>query len=222
MFFDFAILAWKRLFRPPKLGFGGFDPLNGESYQRHPQKAHPWAERRHMTYRSSKSVHRWDLCAWRRDQKKKQRQRQKPDSGKLAIRRDRLRRRIEMKSCMVGGLQVVVLSFELYQNRLSGFGAVGVEICPSPLTWPLAYTTACFMYKPWSLVSANSNTTASATVVPASASAYCDVCLDAECQSCLSTVWTCNVLSAVHWHTRRNEFSLSRVLWCNIFCCPVL
>ena len=48
-----------------------------------------------------------------------------------------------MKSCMVGGLQMVVLSFEFHQNRLSGFGAVGIEICPSPLTWPLAYTTAC-------------------------------------------------------------------------------
>jgi len=75
----------------------------------------------------------------------KERQRQKPDSGKLAIRRDHPRRRIEMKSCMVGGLQVIVLSFEFHQNLFSGFGAVGrgVEICPSPLTWPLAYTTAC-------------------------------------------------------------------------------
>jgi len=48
-----------------------------------------------------------------------------------------------MKSCVVRGLQVVVLSFEFHQNRLSGFGAMGVEICPSLLTWPLAYTTAC-------------------------------------------------------------------------------
>jgi len=38
---------------------------------------------------------------------------------------------------------MVVLSFEFHQNRLSDFGAVGVEVCPSPLTWPLAYTTAC-------------------------------------------------------------------------------
>ena len=48
-----------------------------------------------------------------------------------------------MKFCSVGGLQMVVLRFEFYLNRLSGFGAVRVEICPSPLTWPLAYTTAC-------------------------------------------------------------------------------
>ena len=81
-------------------------------------------------------------CARDEETKKKERQRQKPDSGKLAIRRDHPRRRIEMKSCVVGGLQMIVLSFEFHQNRLSGFGAVGVEICPSPLTWPLAYTTA--------------------------------------------------------------------------------
>jgi len=73
----------------------------------------------------------------------KKRQTMKANSDKLAIRRDHPRCWIEMKSCMVGGLQMVVLSFEFHQNRLSGFGAVGVEICPSPLTWPLAYTTAC-------------------------------------------------------------------------------
>jgi len=28
-------------------------------------------------------------------------------------------------------------------SKKIGFGAVGVGICPSPLTWPLAYTTAC-------------------------------------------------------------------------------
>jgi len=48
-----------------------------------------------------------------------------------------------MKFCVVGGLQMPVLRFEFHQNRLSGFGAVGVEICPSPLTWRLVYTSAC-------------------------------------------------------------------------------
>jgi len=56
----------------------------------------------------------------------------------LGIRRDHPRRRIEMKFCMVAGLQTVVLRFEFHQNRLSGFGAVGrgVEVCPLPLIWP--------------------------------------------------------------------------------------
>ena len=48
-----------------------------------------------------------------------------------------------MNFCMVGGLQGIVLRFEFHQHRLSGFGVVGVEICPFPLTWPLAYATAC-------------------------------------------------------------------------------
>ena len=40
---------------------------------------------------------------------------------------------------------MVLLRFEFHQNWLSGFISelCGVEICPSPLTWPLAYTTAC-------------------------------------------------------------------------------
>ena len=39
--------------RPKNKGFGGFYPQNGEQYERDPQKAHPWAETRRMTYRSS-------------------------------------------------------------------------------------------------------------------------------------------------------------------------
>jgi len=109
--------------------FGGLDPLYDEAYQRNPQKAHPWAERRHMSYRSSKSVHRCDLYAWRRDQK---RQRRKHNSGKLGIRRNHSRCRIEMKSCMVGGLQMLVLRFEFHKNRLGGFGAVGGRNLPIP------------------------------------------------------------------------------------------
>jgi len=50
----------------------------------------------------------------------------------LGIRRDGdyPRRQIEMKFCVVAGLQEIVLAFEFYQNRLIGFGAVWVEICP--------------------------------------------------------------------------------------------
>jgi len=72
--FRFHQFGWKTPIHAPKIGvLGGFDPLNGEAYQQNPQKVHPWAERRHMTYRSSKSVHRCDLGAWRRDRKEKER-----------------------------------------------------------------------------------------------------------------------------------------------------
>jgi len=39
------------------------------------------------------------------------------DNGKQGIRRDHPYRRIEMKFCMVGILQEVVLRFEFHQNR---------------------------------------------------------------------------------------------------------
>jgi len=61
-------------------------------------------------------------------------------SGKLGIRQDHPHCWIEMKFCIVGVLQELVLRFEFHQNRLSSFGAMGAEICPFPLIWPLAYT----------------------------------------------------------------------------------
>jgi len=75
-------------------------------------------------------------CA-RDEETKKDKERYQMYSRNLGIRRAHPRRRIEMKFCAVGGLQVS-LTFEFHQHRLSGFGAVGVEICPVPLTWPLA------------------------------------------------------------------------------------
>ena len=64
---------------------------------------------------------------------KKERQRQRPISGKLSIRRDHRRRRIELKFCVVGGLQMIVLRFEFHQNRISGFVAVGSRNLPIPI-----------------------------------------------------------------------------------------
>ena len=50
-------LSLKMPIHAPKNGvFGRFCPQNGEQYERDPQKAHPWAETRRMTYRSSKSA----------------------------------------------------------------------------------------------------------------------------------------------------------------------
>jgi len=46
-----------------------------------------------------------------------------------------------MKSCMVGGLQVVVLSFEFHQNRLSGFGDVGGRNLPIPIDLAIGCTS---------------------------------------------------------------------------------
>jgi len=64
---DFTSLAWKCLFTSRNWHFWGFDPLNREACQQNSQKTHPWATRYHII--SSKSVHRCDLCPWRKDQK---------------------------------------------------------------------------------------------------------------------------------------------------------
>jgi len=80
-----------------------------------------------------------------KQQTKKERQRKKPDARwKTGYSiRDHPHRQIEMKFCMVGGLREIVLRFKFHQNRLIGFPAVGVKICPSPPIWPSAYTAAC-------------------------------------------------------------------------------
>ena len=63
----FCTLSLKMPIHAPKIGvFGKFCPQNGEQYERDPQKAHPWAETRRMTYRSSKSDHVSALGASRR------------------------------------------------------------------------------------------------------------------------------------------------------------
>jgi len=36
-----------------------------------------------------------------------------------------------------------IISFRFHQNPFRGFGATKVELCPFPLLWLLAFTTAC-------------------------------------------------------------------------------
>ena len=48
-----------------------------------------------------------------------------------------------MKLCMVGGPRCVVILVKCDPNRSRGHSGVGVEIGPSLLLWPVAYTTAC-------------------------------------------------------------------------------
>ena len=81
----------------------------------------------------SRSDAQCDLWPFLRNQKRKEKK-IPPDSGKLAIRPFHPRRRIEVKVCMPGGLWRVVLYFKFYQNRSSGFSAVGGRKSPFPIT----------------------------------------------------------------------------------------
>jgi len=103
--FRFCEFGLQTPIRVPKIGgFEGFDPLNGQQYQRNP-KGHILGKKDVMAHRSSKSVHRRDLCATARDEEtKKDKERNKMYSRKQGIRRHRPHRRIEMKFCVVGGL----------------------------------------------------------------------------------------------------------------------
>ena len=65
----FCLFGWEIPIHAPKISVL-FNPLNMEQYQGNPQKAHPCVKTRRMTYRSLKSVHWCDLCAWLRNQKK--------------------------------------------------------------------------------------------------------------------------------------------------------
>jgi len=70
----FRAFGWEMPIQAHNIGFlKQFDPLNGEQYQPIPPKAHSCVETRRMTYKSSKSVHWCDLCAWliRNQEKKK-------------------------------------------------------------------------------------------------------------------------------------------------------
>ena len=44
---------------------------------------------------------------------------------------------------MRGRVREIVIYLKFHENRLRGLGAVEVENRPLPLTWLMAYTTAC-------------------------------------------------------------------------------
>jgi len=112
--------------------FWGFDPLNVVRYCRDPQKAHPWPETCVLTYRSSRSVKKCDLCAWRRKQKKKERKEErKKERKKETPRFDKSRicpyhprRAIPTKVVIWCGVPDMVNHAKFHQNRFRGFGSL--------------------------------------------------------------------------------------------------
>jgi len=59
------------------------------------------------------------------------------------IRRDHPRCRSATWICMCCHTRDIVMYSRFHQNLFCGFGAMGVKICPFPLLWLLAFTTAC-------------------------------------------------------------------------------
>jgi len=80
-----------------------------------------------------RSVHRRDLCAIWRNQKKEERQGHKLTVTNCVVQPGHPRRRSDLWSCMSDRLREIVLSFKFHQNRLNGFRVVGGQNLAFPI-----------------------------------------------------------------------------------------
>jgi len=143
MLFDFANLALKRLFTPPKIVLGDLTPWM-ERHINETSKMHILGRKDVIRRINRQNRSTGATCA--RDEgtkKKKERQTNKHNSGKLSIRRDHPRRSSDRNEILRGGWSSGGSSKVWISSKsVKGFRSSGVEICPFPLTWQLAYTTA--------------------------------------------------------------------------------
>ena len=80
--FRFHQLGWKTPIHAPKIVFlGDFDPLNGETYQRNRQKAHPW--QKDVIWRIDRQ-NRSTLATCARDEETKKRKKDKDRNPTVA------------------------------------------------------------------------------------------------------------------------------------------
>ena len=125
----FVVQAWKSYSRPQNFSFCGILPpkFRGTSFR--PPKGTSLSG---TTRFDPSLIHIWLIVRpVALANKKKTR---KKDSGKLAIRPDHSRRRIEVKVCMPGGLWCVALYIKFYYKWSIGFATVGGRKLPFPIT----------------------------------------------------------------------------------------
>ena len=130
----FCTLSLKMPIHAPKIGFfWGFCPQNGEQFERDPQKAHPWAETRRMTYRSSKSDHVCALGMSRRIKLKKVYLRNH-NMCFSRVRPDHPLCRSATWICVCGHTRDPIIYSEFHRNPFRGFGAPGGQNLAFPNT----------------------------------------------------------------------------------------
>jgi len=109
---NFCRFGLKCLFTPPKFWFlGVWTPKRDWSSSR-PPKGTSLAETALTCQFWCRSVDWSDLCARRRNKKKRKKARKETYSGKLGVRSDHPRWLSDMWSCLPGGLREIVLSFK--------------------------------------------------------------------------------------------------------------
>jgi len=121
----FHMFGLKMPIHAPKIMvFGQSYPLNGEVYQyinRAPKRhIFAWKDIIWHTGRENQSTG----ATFVHDKEKKDKERKRPYSGKLAIWPDHQCHPIEIPFGMAGGLPAVVISFKFHQHRLSSYQAV--------------------------------------------------------------------------------------------------
>jgi len=141
VFFNFTSLAWKRLFTPPKLGFWGILPLNGEQYQRNP-KRHILGEKDVIWRIDCENRSTGATCV--RDEGTKEQGTKKPEVRAKSGYLPRPPTSSDRNEIFRGGWSEGDSSkVRISSTSVKRFRTSGVEIYPFPLTWPLAYTTDC-------------------------------------------------------------------------------
>ena len=133
----FCTLSLKMPIQAPKIAvFEGFYPQNGEQYERDLPKAHPWAETRRMTYRSSKSVHFCALGASRRIKQKikKKVHLRNHNTCFLRVRPDHPRCRSATWICMCGHTRDPIIYSKFHRNPFRSFGAPVGQNLAFPIT----------------------------------------------------------------------------------------
>ena len=140
--FQFHEFGLKTPIHAPKIGvFGVFDPLNGEQYQRNPKRHILWEKdviwRIDCENRSTGAT-----CV--RDEGTKEQDTKKPEVRAKSGYLPRPPTSSDRNEILRGGWSEGASSkVRISSTSVKRFRTSGVEIYPFPLTWPLAYTTAC-------------------------------------------------------------------------------
>ena len=136
-------------FRPQNKGFLGVLPTKWAAVWTIPQKAHPWAETRRMTYTSSKSVHLCGLGASRRIKQKNLKRYRTEETTTCVfsrVRPDHPRCRSATWIRVCGHTRDVVIGLysEFHRNPFRGFGAPGGQNLAFPITLAIGFYNSLY------------------------------------------------------------------------------
>ena len=196
----------KNAYSRPKVGFGGYDPLNAVQYQQNPQKTHHWVKRRHIT-QTIKIGRSTSATCWRDEEIKKERQSRKPDKWRTGYSPRPPTSSDRNTICHGGRSSGGRLKFSSFTKIGSVVSALcGVENCPIRMKLVGKLVTAllnCKMLQRLSMTCA-CRWLPLCYFAPSSGTKYCDQCV---CLSVCLSVCLCpsaRISQNPHVRTFRN------------------